>query len=939
MGRLRIVAAGNSPQDQAQARGKLFEKLMSEVLRSSGFEIDTPSNVNYAGMELDIEGRHSLTGLSCYAECTCWDTEIDSPKFQSFFGKYFSKWLQDNRYMGIFIGLPGLNSHAKGFYKEYCQPKTQITVRVMEEPQVLDSIFSTAGIRPETVQAAIPPETGKPGEWTLLYSERGLYWVVYVILPGGTVPAGVVFLDRDGRVVTDKGSLEYFDEVCPDLREFRKVLLQESPRPDVTELSAEEVVEVRGSSEPFEYQFPASPAHFVGRRAILDEISSYVAKVAASATSSRGLLLEANSGWGKSSVVLAAVESITKEGNLAIAIDSRSASSSQFILRVINYVTSRLGSELSGSGSSESLTLLEGFESASQRLLDIDRALKERRRMLVIFLDQFENLFFMPEALKRIRDVLLRLCDAQTNIVLGFSWKTDLVGVTSEFPFRLRDDISTSSERIALERFSRDETTALLQKLSEELRAPLRKDLTFFLSEFSQGYPWLLKKLCAHVRSQRQAGQTQAQIANGLLNVEQLFSDDMKGLSLEEEDALKRIAKVAPVGVPELGERFKAEVIQSLVNQRFLVRIGNKYDIYWDIFRDYLNTGQLPIQENYIMRQQVRTVLEPARILAVAGGSLPVGTFQAQAGLRGNSYYNVVRDMKLIGIALAAEGRIRLVQDLPRDAESFGNALREHLKVRLPRNRIVFGLLQALEAKQLISIGDAAEILARLCPYISASAETWEYYARIMADWAYAADLAVFDGKQLIRVDPGTRLFDRRVLLARRRPVYILPSLHYEQMEHVIARVDEAVRLKTRVDWAGFSKTTVSNAFRTLEDLGFVRRQAKSIFVTARLTEFARNPDRRREIFAECAMRIRTFKEFMQMLQEQPSRDKTYRDLARDLQSRLHTNWETSTVETATKVMLNWARHTGLAPASGFGKGLRGERRTAPSRLQTSLPT
>lgn len=911
---------------------------MTETLRASGFEIDRVPNVNYAGMELDIEGRHSLTGVSCYAECTCRDTEVDSPKFESFFGKYFSKWLQDKRYQGIFVGLPGLNGHAKGFYREYCESKSEITVRVMEEPQVIDSILSTRDLRPEAVQAAIPPETGKAGDWALLYSERGLHWLVYVILPGGTVPTGIVLLDRDGEVVTDQESLNYFDRVCPDLKDFRKLLVSGTQRPEAEDLATEEVVEVRGSSEPFEYQFPASPSHFVGRQAVLNAISSFMTKVGNGETSSRALLLEANSGWGKSSVVLAAVQAIKESGNLAMAIDSRSASSSQFILRVISHVVSSLGGEILTGESSAVIAALDGFESANQRLLDVDTRLKEKGRILVVFLDQFENLFFMPEALRRIRDVLLRLCDAQANIVLGFSWKTDLVGLTSEFPYLLRDDIAHASERIVLEPFSREETTALLKKLAEEMGAPLRKDLTFFLSEFSQGYPWLLKKLCAHVRAQRREGQTQADIANGLLNVEQLFQEDMKSLSSEEEDVLRRIAKVAPVGVPELGERFKPDVIQSLVNQRFLVRIGSKYDIYWDIFRDYLNTGRLPIQENYVMRQQVRTIIEATRVLAERGGSLPVNDFQDRARLKGNSYYNVVRDMKLVGIAIIAEGRIQLAPDLPADPRLFGNALREHLQSRLPRNRIVRGLLQTLDAKQSMSVQDTAELLTRMCPYISASLDTWLSYARIVADWVDAADLASFDGRQLARYDPGTRLPDRRVLFARRRPSYILPSMYYEQIESIILRVDEAVRTRTRVDWSGLSRTAVSNAFRVLEDLGFIQRRAKSVFVTPLLAEFARKPELRPSIFAASAMKIKTFSAFVLVLHEQPNPNKTYRELAADLRERTHSHWKTSTIEGATKVMLNWARHTGLAPKVGFGHGLRHVPTSGQRHVQTSLP-
>src|SRR5579859_3524679 len=47
MGKLKILAGGIS--QQGQARGKLFEKLMAQVLRHYRYGIDRIPSVNYAG--------------------------------------------------------------------------------------------------------------------------------------------------------------------------------------------------------------------------------------------------------------------------------------------------------------------------------------------------------------------------------------------------------------------------------------------------------------------------------------------------------------------------------------------------------------------------------------------------------------------------------------------------------------------------------------------------------------------------------------------------------------------------------------------------------------------------------------------------------------------------------------------------------------------------
>jgi len=273
MGRLRILASGNSPQAQAQARGMLFEKLMAEVLRHYGYSIDRIPRVNYAGMEIDIEGKAIVTGIPLYAECKCYETEVDSPKLQAFYGKYMSLWLRDKRCQGLFIALPGVNSHAKGFYRENCEGKSEITVRLLEEEQVLEAIFQTKSVtRPDAISRAIEKQMGTPGDWVLLYTDKGPFWVQYVIPPGGGIPSGIALFDAMGKPLSDKAILDYLKQLYPELDDFDKIAvggpiaLQPLSMPQ----DVEEIVEVRGSSECFEYQFPASPEYFVGRHPSLD---------------------------------------------------------------------------------------------------------------------------------------------------------------------------------------------------------------------------------------------------------------------------------------------------------------------------------------------------------------------------------------------------------------------------------------------------------------------------------------------------------------------------------------------------------------------------------------------------------------------------------------------------------------------------------------------
>ena len=559
MGKLKILADGVNNQAKSNARGHLFEKLMAVVLNRHGYTIDEQRpSVNYAGMEIDIDGRSTLTGVKVYAECKCYDKAIDAPSLQAFIGKYLTKRLSDSLCQGLFIAIPGLNSHARGFYNENFENRKEIAVNVLNEEAVMDAIFFSNLVAPhDSIVSSVRDYDFELGDWVLIYTEKGFFWEQYIISKGAGLPNAIVLFDSKANVINDPATIKYLVELDPEISEFELLrdVKANLPReiPSFRD-SEDQIVEVKGGSECFEYQFPASPQYFVGRKERLFEINSFVNKVVNKETASRGLLLEGNSGWGKSSLILASVDSINKSGHYAVSIDSRSASSPQFVLKVVDFSLKKFGTFDGAISESLISSKISGFDGAINKLLDIGKELEKKNKVVVIFFDQFENIFYLNEILKRIQDLYLKVQDSKSNIILGFSWKTDLVGSTTDFPYQIRDLIKNNSKRIPLQTFSESETSELLKKLENEFipKRTLSKDLKFFLADFSQGYPWTLKKLCSHVKSQIEGGLSQQEISTRLLNIKDLFQDDLRGLTPEQEDTLKRIARIAPISFQEL---------------------------------------------------------------------------------------------------------------------------------------------------------------------------------------------------------------------------------------------------------------------------------------------------------------------------------------------------------------------------------------------------
>lgn len=557
---------------------------------------------------------------------------------------------------------------------------------------------------------------------------------------------------------------------------------------------------------------------------------------------------------------------------------------------------------------------ITGFDGAAETLISVGRYLRPQGKLLFIFFDQFENLFFLQEAFKRIRDIFLKVSNAESNIIFGFCWKTDLVGLTNEFPYQLRDSIRASSKVISLEKFLEAETSELLDKLSVEIGAPLRKDLRFFLSEFSQGYPWLLKKLCAHVKAQREAKIAQIDIANGLLNVQQLFQEDLKGLTAEEEDALRRIAKLAPIDVADLSEELRPPVIQTLIDRRLLVRIGTKLDVYWDIFRDFLNTGRVPAQEQYIPRLGTRSVYRACKILADAKGTLSAEQLARKARLSSQSFYNVAHEFRMLGLAKISDDRVTLVPAAP-DYTDFQAAFRFHVGEKLKRNRLVLLVLEQLTSKKQMSIAEVADVLKRGCPYISASSNTWEDYADMFCDWLDAGDLAIHDrrAKKLLRYQPGTELRERYFARLHRRGGPSVLPVHYSPVETVALALSRFL-VDRRMTWPIMGRTTTQKALFVLEDFGYVTRTPTSTIVHEPLRAFVNAGFDVSGALGTAALKIESFREFINILETNKQKKLSHLDLGRQLKKMLHADWSDGTARTTVKVAMDWARHTKLAP-------------------------
>jgi hypothetical protein len=151
----------------------------------------------------------------------------------------------------------------------------------------------------------------------------------------------------------------------------------------------------------------------------------------------------------------------------------------------------------------------------------------------------------------------------------------------------------------------------------------------------------------------------------------------------------------------------------------------------------------------------------------------------------------------------------------------------------------------------------------------------------------------------------------------RRRDGAGLPGIQFSPVVEVARRVVKAFKARTRVDFSGLKPSTISKSLATLEDLGFVIRKTGAITITAKMHEFAKDPENAPGLLRDAVLNLAGFCTFLKILDEFRDQGATQVVLGRTLSLRLGYSWKDGTAAIVAKVLLDWARHTDLAPG-GF---------------------
>ncbi len=766
-------------------KGDLLEKLAKKLLLSQNYHVI--EEVRVIGAELDLLCKHKVNNKEIYVECKAQKDRIAAPILRQLWGTVDSQEYAE----GWLISTSDFTKDATGFIENWKKKPIEKSSRLsFYNPDVILEALQSASIIVAPPIIAANNIIGIPdglGEWTLLICEYGMYWCVYT-LKGGTPYGVLVFSASHGHHIQDEDTIQNLSDLDTVLSDYNlqvglKKILSTNDQ-NLTKLPI--VVEVQIGDSWHDYR-PARPKDFVGRDSTQKDILSFL-NSAKDSYGSRIFAITGNSGLGKSSLIAKlrdrARNQHYKNKYFIYAVDIRGA-------REPSYIPSSLiqclrEAQKKNFGDNIELTLTDPSSPLnSTSIQSYLESIEKKGQVVCLVFDQFEELYSKPELFgifKAAKDLMLDIAGYKSNLVLGFAWKTDSITQQDHPAYHMWHELADHRKEYRLDVFDRGEILNSMTKFEKEVNQKIPAGTRHQILQASQGFPWLLKKLCINLYE----GIVRGEKADTLLvelDVKSLFEADLNLLSIAELACLRLIAQKAPADWSEIIEIYGPNTLNNLVQKRLIVKSGDRLNIYWDIFKDYLLMGNVPIiPYNYIPSTDSSSIVNVCLKLKadIFMDSYEIGRMM---NLTEKTVWNIGADLVMLGLADREGTRFKISDKVEVNNEQVILSL---LREKISNHSLKLSLFKKYLGKR-VNQQTIQETLKECIPKAKFGEKTWTIYANRLTNYLIYSGFLEREGLNLIVRDTGNVITNRTKLPRGRRsevfivtvaPIAVLNEIH-----------------------------------------------------------------------------------------------------------------------------------------------------------------
>lgn len=708
-----------------------------------------------------------MNGKEIYVECKAQKEPVSAPVLRQLWGTVDFEEFSE----GWIITTSDFTKDAKGFVKNWkSKPKEKSERLSFYYPKVIFEALKSSSIIIEPPIFAAQEFISNPdelGDWTLLLSDYGMYWCVYT-LKGGAPFGVLVYSASSGKPIRDEDTIQNLSNLDTTIADYDLSVgvIEEKATVNTLPKKLPPVVQVQIGESWDDYR-PARPEDFVGRDATQKEILNFFNSANGNA-GTRIFAITGNSGLGKSSLIAKLRDKSRnkhyRKKYFVYAVDIRGAREPSYI--PASLVASLREAQKSGFGDEIELSLTDPSSPLnSSSIQSYLKSLARKGQVICLVFDQFEELYSKPELFgifNAAKDLMLDVASNQGNLVLGFAWKTDSTTQQDHPAYHLWHELADHRREYRLDVFERGEISNSITKFEKEIDQKISAEIRHQISEVSQGFPWLLKKLCINLYE----GIAKGEKADSLLldlDVERLFQVDLNILSPQELVCLKLIAQKAPADWSEIIETSGATVLNNLVHKRLVIKSGDRLNIYWDIFKDYLLTRRVPVVPyNYIPTSDPSSLLNVCTKLKTSEftDSVHIGSV---VGLNEKTIWNIGADLVMLGLAERDGTTFKISKKLGSNDEG---PILNLLRVTLGKHSLKVALFKNYSGKT-ISQDTVRETFKECIPKAKFGEKTWNTYSNRLTNYLIYSGYLLRAGNDLVVQDTGTAILDRDGLSRR----------------------------------------------------------------------------------------------------------------------------------------------------------------------------